>query len=94
VDNIGFKTEVEGVNAAIEANADIVVICSSDDEYAAFAPEACKLLQTKKPEMHFIVAGNPTAIIEELKKAGVDDFIHVRTNVIETLRKYNALLGI
>jgi len=94
LDNIGFKTVEEGVNDAIEANADIVVICSSDDEYTAFAPEACKLLQSKKPEVHFIVAGNPTAIIEELKKAGVDDFIHVRTNVIETLRKYNALLGI
>ena len=34
IDNLGFKTVEEGVDAALEAKADIVVICSSDDEYA------------------------------------------------------------
>ncbi len=39
VDNLGFNTIQEGVDAAIEAKADIVVLCSSDDEYATLAPE-------------------------------------------------------
>lgn len=37
IDNLGFKTVEEGVDAALEAKADIVVICSSDDEYAEYA---------------------------------------------------------
>ena len=37
IDNLGFATVEEGVEAAMKANADIVVLCSSDDEYAEFA---------------------------------------------------------
>ena len=33
--------------------------------------------------MPFIVAGNPTESIEQLKAAGVDDFIHIRLNVLK-----------
>ena len=39
----------------------------------------------------FIVAGNPTESIDALKEAGADDFIHVRTNVLDCLKKYNAI---
>ena len=38
-DNNGFDTAADGVKAALEAKADIIVICSSDDEYATVAPE-------------------------------------------------------
>ena len=34
IDNNGFNTVEEGVKAAMEAHADIIVICSSDEEYA------------------------------------------------------------
>ena len=44
IDNLGFKTVEEGVDAALEAKADIVVICSSDDEYAEYAIPAFKYL--------------------------------------------------
>ena len=36
IDNLGFPTVEEGVEAAMKAGADIVVICSSDDEYAEY----------------------------------------------------------
>ncbi len=36
-DNNGFETASEGVKAALEAKADIIVICSSDDDYAIVA---------------------------------------------------------
>ena len=36
IDNLGFKTVEEGVDAALAAGADIVVLCSSDDEYAEY----------------------------------------------------------
>ena len=90
IDNLGFKSVEEGVAAAMEAKADIVVICSSDDEYAEYAIPAFKAVAGKAI---FIVAGAP-ACSEELQKAGIENFIHVRVNVLETLKALNAKLGI
>ena len=90
IDNLGFKTVEEGVDAAMEAKADIVVLCSSDDEYAEYAIPAFKALNGRAM---FVVAGAP-ACMEELKAAGIENFIHVRVNVLETLKEYNKKLGI
>lgn len=85
VDNNGFETAEEGVKAALEAKADIVVICSSDDEYAELAPAAFKALNGKAI---FVVAGAP-ACTEELKAVGIENFINVKTNLLEALASYN-----
>ena len=90
IDNLGFKTVEEGVDAALEAKADIVVICSSDDEYAEYAIPAFKYLDGRAM---FVVAGAP-ACMEELKAAGIENYIHVKCNVLETLKEYNQKLGI
>ena len=90
MDNLGFKTVEEGVDAALEAKADIVVICSSDDEYAEYAIPAYKYLNSRAM---FVVAGAP-ACSEDLKAAGIENFIHVKSNQLETLKAYNAKLGI
>jgi methylmalonyl-CoA mutase len=90
IDNLGFKTVEDGVDAALEAKADIVVICSSDDEYAEYAIPAFKYLNGRAM---FVVAGAP-ACMEDLKAAGIENYIHVRCNVLETLKEYNQKLGI
>ena len=88
VDNLGFPTVEEGIEAAMAAKADIVVPCSSDDEYAEYAVPAFQALNGRAM---FIVAGAP-ACMDELKAAGIENFIHVRVNVLETLREYNKKL--
>ncbi len=88
IDNLGFETVEAGVKAAREKKADIIVLCSSDDEYAVHAPEAFKLIDGKEL---FVVAGAP-ACMEELKAAGIEHFIHVKSNVLETLQMFNAKL--
>lgn len=90
IDNLGFDTVEEGVDAALKAGADIVVLCSSDDEYATYAIPAYQYLDGRAM---FIVAGAP-ACMEELKAAGIENFVHVKCNVLETLKEYNAKLGI
>ena len=90
IDNLGFPTIEEGIDAAMNAKADIVVICSSDDEYAEYAIPAFKALAGRAL---FVVAGNP-ACTEELKAAGIEHFVHVRANVLDTLRELNKKLGI
>ncbi len=88
IDNIGFNTIAEGVEAALAKEADIVVLCSSDDEYAELAPEAKKVLDGRA---HLVVAGAP-ACMDELKAQGIEDFIHVRVNVLDTLKGFNEKL--
>lgn len=90
VDNLGFKSVEEGVDAALKVGADIVVLCSSDDEYAEYAVPAFKYLDGRAM---FVVAGAP-ACMDDLKAAGIENFIHVRCNVLETLKEYNEKLGI
>lgn len=86
IDNNGFNTPEEGVEAAIKANANVVVICSSDEEYAEIAVPIAKQLKEKASNIQVVVAGNPVELIDQLKSAGVDDFISVKTNVLESLK--------
>jgi len=90
IDNLGFETVAEGVESARKAKADIIVLCSSDDEYAEFAPEVYNL--TKGKEI-FVVAGAP-ACMEELKAQGIEYFINIRSNVLETLKMFSNILKI
>jgi methylmalonyl-CoA mutase len=93
IDNLGFPDIETGVKAALDAHADIVVLCSSDDEYLEMAP-AAGLIKKTSPKTQVVVAGNPKDIIDQLNQAGVDDYIHMRTNVLESLARYNHILDI
>lgn len=90
IDNLGFATVEEGVKAAREVQADIIVLCSSDDEYSELAPKTYEL--TKSKEI-LVVAGAP-ACDDELKSLGIVHFVNVKTNVLESLKAFNALLEI
>ncbi|MFV0366777.1 MAG: methylmalonyl-CoA mutase family protein [Mangrovibacterium sp.] len=85
----GYNAVAEGIVDAKAAGAEIIVICSSDDEYATFAPEAF----AAKDNAIFVVAGAP-ACTEELKAAGINNFIHVKSNLLGELTAYNKELGI
>ena len=85
IDNLGFDTVEQGIDAALEKKADVIVLCSSDDEYATLAPEAFKYLNGRA---QFVVAGAP-ACMDDLKALGINDYVHVRVNVLDTLRDFN-----
>jgi methylmalonyl-CoA mutase len=87
-DNLGFATVEEGIREAIRSRAQIVVICSSDNTYAEIAPEIYKKLKNRAI---IVVAGIPDSI-DELKKNGIEHFIHSRMNMLDELKKYNDLL--
>ncbi|MFP4468404.1 MAG: methylmalonyl-CoA mutase family protein [Bacteroidales bacterium] len=93
IDNLGFPDIESGVKAAIESGAEIVVLCSSDPEYLEMAPAASQIKQ-QSPDTQVVVAGNPKEAMDELNQAGVDHYVHVRTNVLEALTRYNELLEI
>ncbi len=87
-DNLGFATVEEGIREAIRSRAQIVVICSSDNTYAGIAPEIYDKLKNRAI---IVVAGLPDSI-DELRKKGIEHFIHSRMNMLDELKKYNDLL--
>ncbi|MBR4438127.1 MAG: acyl-CoA mutase large subunit family protein [Bacteroidales bacterium] len=88
VDNNRFSSPEEGAKAALKAKADIVVACSSDDEYLNEVQEIAKIIGKKAI---VVVAGDP-ACKDELVSKGITNFISVRSNVLETLKDYQKKL--
>ncbi len=89
IDNLGFETVEDGVKEARKQGADIIVLCSSDDEYAELAPKAKAAIADGNEIL--VVAGAP-ACMEDLKAQGIDQFIHVKVNVLDTLKMFNEKL--
>jgi methylmalonyl-CoA mutase len=94
LDNSGFDSVDDGVKAAKASKAEIVVVCSSDEEYATLVPVIAQKLKASNKELSLVVAGYPKEILETLKQSGVDEFIHVRSNLLQTLEKFQEKLGI
>jgi methylmalonyl-CoA mutase len=74
-------------------DTELVVLCSSDPEYPALASELIAKLNASNRKTSVIVAGYPDSA-EELRASGVADFVHVRSNPIEVLTKWQDQLGI
>jgi methylmalonyl-CoA mutase len=90
----GFDNPEEGATAAIESGARLVVICNSDEEYPIVAPAIVAGIKRIKPDAILIVAGYPKETADGLTSAGIDDFIHIRSNLLDTLKKYQEIMGI
>ncbi len=92
----GFELVTRRFESAGEiapGDADLIVLCSSDAEYAGLAVELIPMLKTLGCRVPVIVAGNP-ASADQLRAMGVADFIHVRSNPIELLTAWQWRLGI
>jgi methylmalonyl-CoA mutase len=92
----GFETVTQQFSriedmAAIDA--DLIVLCSSDAEYLGVANLLSTELQSRGRDIPVLVAGSPETK-EHLQAAGVADFVHLRSNPIELLSKWQQRLGI
>lgn len=92
IDNNGFPTPQEGVDAALASAAEVVVLCSSDDEYPELAKAAAPQLRGKVKSL--VLAGAPGEREAEYRELGIDEFIHVKTNVLDCLTQFQKLLEI
>ncbi len=91
VDNAGFATVDDAIKAATDSKAEVVVICSSDDEYAQIVTPIFEALNQKTK---IVLAGYPANLVDEFKKMGLKHFIHVKSNALETLKQFQKELGI
>lgn len=90
-DNIGFAGIEEGIEAAKQHKPEIVVLCSSDEEYTG---NALAVFEALKNDCIVVLAGFPAGLADELKAAGMEHFIHVKSNLLESLQLFQQQLGI
>ena len=83
----------EHADEIANSNADMIVLCSSDAEYLGAAIELGQKLGALGLRTPVVVAGNPESA-EQLRAAGVADFIHIRSNPVESLTHWQRRLSI
>ncbi len=91
VDNPGFTTVEDGIASAKQDKPDIVIICSSDLEYNDIAEPIFNALSN---DTVVVLAGYPKEMIEKLNEIGLTNLVHVKSNLLEELKRYNELLNI
>lgn len=81
----GFNSSEDAVDAALESNAEIITICSTDETYPDLVPAITKGIKEKSVNKVVVLAGYPKDQIEQHKASGVDEFIYLGANVIEII---------
>jgi methylmalonyl-CoA mutase len=91
----GLSSEVRRFRDAAEIaaeRADLVVLCSSDPEYLAIGLAVMEAMKARGSHIPVLIAGNPDTA-DQLRAAGIDDFIHLRSSPIDVLARVQNLLG-
>lgn len=71
-------------SATIDPSANLIILCSTDPEYPAFAADV--LPQATVP---VLIAGNPAE-----KPPGIAGYVHIHSNHIDTLNEWLTKLGV
>ncbi|MBS4191164.1 methylmalonyl-CoA mutase small subunit [Bacillus sp. FJAT-49705] len=83
-ENIG-KPEL-AIQFIKEANLNHYIICGTDKQYEEAALEIVRLIKDEKRNVKVFLAGRPEKEMQEqLKQAGIDQFIHIRSNCFDIL---------
>lgn len=94
VDGTITKSTEKALELAIKQNAEITVICGADNDYSTEGVVFAKKFKEVKKDGILVIAGYPTESLEDLKAAGVDDFIHIRADLTGTLKSFQQKLNI
>lgn len=92
-DQAWFQTPEEAAKAALESGAPIVVAVGLDDTYVEAVPVLAKALKAGGIKT-VLVAGMLKDHADAFKAAGVDDFIHVRSDVHAVLSGLAKTMGV
>lgn len=80
-----YSSVQEAAAQSAKSNSNVVIICSSDQDYESGAIDFVNSFRTLNREKVLLLAGNPTHIIDELTKAGLDGCVHMKSDVINTI---------
>ncbi|MGB5435650.1 MAG: methylmalonyl-CoA mutase family protein [Maribacter sp.] len=82
-----FASAQEAAEQSAKTDSHVVVVCSSDQDYDESGVDFVKAFRALNSEKVLLLAGNPTNIIDALTEAGLDGFVHVKSDVISTISK-------
>ena len=91
----GFITVEETALSILNSGEDIVVICTPSDVNPGWIQALAKLVKKQKQDLILLLVGNPPDDqVESYKQAGIDDYIHSKSNCFEMLLKLQKRKGI
>ncbi|WP_159022551.1 methylmalonyl-CoA mutase family protein [Formosa sp. L2A11] len=82
-----YESAKEAAEASAKSESSVVVICSSDPDYDEQALAYVETFRALNTDKVLLLAGNPVALLDALTKAGLDDCIHIKSDVIKTISK-------
>jgi len=91
--NDGFTSIDEALKFILACDCPVIVLSSTDDKYPEIVPDFAKKLKQQAPKRILVLAGYPKEHIEAFTQAGVDFFIYMRQNVVQTLSDIVKKLG-
>lgn len=92
----GFDTPEAAAQAALDSGAPVVVLCSTDETYPALVPPCAHALKDSAHQPFVVLAGQPATpeLQQQFKAAGVDEFIHLRSNCETVLADILTQIGL
>jgi methylmalonyl-CoA mutase len=70
---------------AARSRADVAVLCSTDETYPVIVPAFVATLRSRVPGAIAVLAGYPKDQVEAHRKSGIDEFIHLRADLLSVL---------
>jgi methylmalonyl-CoA mutase len=92
--NQGNESFQDALSEAVASKAEVIVLCSSDEEYAAQAGSATAFIRNVLPGALILIAGHPGEKESDYRASGINDFIHLRSNLLESLKMICKRIGI
>lgn len=89
----GADDAAAAATAAIASGARVVVICGHDEDYPVLVPDVIRAIKSADNGITVLLAGHPGDHEAAFREAGLDDFVFVKSNNLETNRRYLSLLG-
>ncbi len=80
-----YESVDKAVSDALASKAGVVLICSTDDTYPELVPQMAGKLKAANPELIIVLAGYPVDHLDTVKQNGVDFFIHLKADIVQTL---------
>jgi methylmalonyl-CoA mutase len=90
----GAGTPEAAAEAAAASGAPVAVLCSTDESYPALVGPFVNRLRELRPDAVTVLAGYPRDQLEAHRAAGIDEFIHLRADNLELLRRLFERMGV
>ena len=88
----GYQSTEDALSDWEKSKTGIFAICSTDTIYTEVVPALVEKFKNVKPATIAILAGHPKDKIKDYKKAGINYFIHTKSNIVEIINELYTII--